>query len=53
MHIICWDSAVLGKEGIQLGEQLPLCSGIEFTIISLGTGMKYLSWYGVCLGCCS
>lgn len=28
MHILCWDSTVLGKEGIHLEEHLPLCSGI-------------------------
>ena len=53
MHILCWDSTVLGKEGIQLEEQLPLCIGIELTVIRLWAGMKYLSWYGVRLGCCS
>lgn len=38
MHILCWDSTVLGKEGIQLEEQLPCCSGIELTVIRLGLG---------------
>lgn len=43
MHILCWNSAVLGKEGIQLEEQLLLSSGIELTVIKLWAGIKYLS----------
>lgn len=53
MHILCWNSAVLGKEGIRLEEQLLLCGGVELTVIRLWAGRKYLFWCGVHLGCCS
>lgn len=40
MHILCWDTAVLGKEGIQLEDQLPLCCGTVNSVIWLGAGLK-------------
>lgn len=39
MHILCWDSAVLGKKGIQLEEQLLLSSGMELTVTKLWAGI--------------
>lgn len=40
MHILCWDSTVLGKEGVKPEEQLPFCSGILLTVIRLWASMK-------------
>lgn len=50
MHILCWDSAVLGKEGIQLEEQLLLPSGMELTVTKLWAGIKYLCGKGCVCG---
>lgn len=50
MHILCWDSAVLGKEGIRLKEQLLLSSGIELTVTKLWAGIKYLRGMGCICG---
>lgn len=50
MHILCWDSAVLGKKGIQLEEQLLLSSGMELTVTKLWAGIKYLRGMGCICG---
>lgn len=50
MHILCWDSAVLGKEGIRLKEQLLLSSEIELTVTKLWAGIKYLRGMGCICG---
>lgn len=50
MHILRWDSAVLGKEGIRLKEQLLLSSGIELTVTKLWAGIKYLRGMGCICG---
>lgn len=52
MHILCWDTTVLGKEEIQPDGQLSLWDRIN-SVIQVWTGVKELSWYGVHLECCS
>lgn len=50
MHILCWDSAVLGKKGIHVEEQVLLSSGIELTVAKLWAGIKYLRGMGCICG---
>lgn len=46
MHILCWDSTVLGKERIHLEEHLPLCSGIVNCFQALGWGEVLVLLWG-------